>query len=320
MGIKAGSGKGSVDAGGSKKEVPGGVGSGRKKRPPFMPPPPPKKPLQPTADNPFPEKKDFRLGQYRVLEERDDYLLCTGFDPNAKNPFSEVTPSAFRTGALLKIAKPPALQRTVWEATPVTIDGVEYTYAYDDAEYGVRTVTGDDDSEEEQRIDPPYVLPTGIGDIIVAVQIRKSAAVDGMEVQDEEGTRLRWVDLNVSGRHWKGPGGSSEECPNNFRIIVVGNPTAGSFDLTLVLPGGSDSFTLDWDATRSDLDAAIEGHAHWDAGYTLSVADGPFPMNSLSFQLGGAGTIAQPTVSNITFSGGARSGVRIERACCEEAV
>jgi hypothetical protein len=166
MGIKAGSGKGSVDAGGSKKEVPGGVGSSNRRKRPSFPPPPPKKPLQPTTDNPFPEKKDFRLGQYRVLEERDDYLLCTGFDPNAKNPFSEVTPSAFRTGSLMKVAKPPALQRTGW-------------------------------GSETQLIEHPYE----VGDVIVAVQIRKSAAVDGMEVTDEEGARLRWIDLNVSGRH-----------------------------------------------------------------------------------------------------------------------
>lgn len=316
MGIKAGSGRGSADVGGSKKDVPGGVGSKRGKRP-FLPPPPPQKPLKPD-ENPFPEKKDFRLGQYRVLEERDDYLLCTGFDPNAKNPFSEVTPSAFRTGSLLKIAKPPALQRTVWEATTVTIDGVDYTYEYDDAEFGVRTVSGDDGSEEEQRIDPPYVLASGIGDIIVAVQIRKSAAVDGMEVTDEEGTRLRWIDLNVSGRHWKGPGGGS--CPENFRVVVVGNPTTGTFDLTLILPGGSDAITLNWDDTAAEVATAIEGHAHWDAEYTVAAADGPFPMNSISVQFSGTGDLAAPTVSNITLSGGARSGVRVERACCEEAV
>jgi hypothetical protein len=214
MGIKAGSGKGSVDAGGSKKEVPGGVGSSNRRKRPSFPPPPPKKPLQPTADNPFPEKKDFRLGQYRVLEERDDYLLCTGFDPNAKNPFSEVTPSAFRTGSLLKIAKPPALQRTIWEAAPVTINGIAYTYTYSDSEFGVRTVTwtdpDDGDLEEEQRIEPPYTLSEGL-DIIIAAQIRKSAAVDGMEVEDEEGTRLRWIDLNVSGRHWKAEATTADE-------------------------------------------------------------------------------------------------------------
>lgn len=205
MGIRAGSGRGSADIGGSKGNVPGGVGSSRKrdKRLPIQPPP--KKPLKP-VESPFPQKPDFRLGQYRVIEERDDYLLCTGFDPNAKNPLSEVTPSAFRTGSLMKVAKPPALQRTVWEAGPVTIGGIEYTYEYEDDEFGVRTARWTKDGaqqEEEQRIDPPYTVDSDLGDIIVAVQIRKNAAVDGMEVEDEEGTRLRWIDLNVSGRRWK---------------------------------------------------------------------------------------------------------------------
>lgn len=156
MGIKAGSGRGSADVGGSKPEVPGGVGSSRKRGRNKLPPPPPKKPLRPT-ENPFPEKKDFRLGQYRVVEERDDYLICTGYDPNAKNPASEVTPSAFRSGVLLKIAKP-------WQG--------------------------------EDVVEIPYE----VGDLLVAVQIKKNAAVDGMAVTDEEGTRLRWIDLNVEGR------------------------------------------------------------------------------------------------------------------------
>lgn len=212
MGIKAGSGKGAGDAGGTRGAGVGGSSfSGRKKRPTELPPPPPKKPLKP-IENTFPEDKDFRLGCYRILEERDDYLLCTGYDPNAKAPFSEVIPTAYRTGTLLKIAKPWALQRTLWEAGPVTLGGLTYTFVYSESEYGVRTAywTDEDgvDQEEEQRIDIPYVAPVAAdpgntGDLLVAVQIRKSAAVDGMNVEDEEGTRLRWMDLNVSGRHWK---------------------------------------------------------------------------------------------------------------------
>jgi hypothetical protein len=115
---------------------------------------------------------------------------------------------------------------------------------------------------------------------------------------------------------------SGSDCPNNFRIVVTGNPTTGSFDLTLTLPGGDDTFSLDWDATRTDLQSAIEGHAHWSADYSVEVNDGPFPMTSLSFQLEGdlSGVfVAAPTVDNITLSGGARSGVRVERACCEDA-
>lgn len=203
MGIKAGSGKGSSDVGGKKAEVPGVGGSGRRsKKPMQLPPPPPKKPLPP-AEGTSPERKDFRLGQYRILEERADYLLCTGYDPNAKYPATEVTPTAFRTGVLMKVAKPPALQQTPWAAGPVIIGGVSYTFEY--TGLGQRTARWTDsegnDQEEEQGIGIPYVVD-GVGDIIVAVQIKKNAAVDGMEFTDELGARLRWMDLNVSGRHW----------------------------------------------------------------------------------------------------------------------
>lgn len=158
MGIKAGSGRGAADAGGTRGPgVGGGSFSGKRKPPAQLPPPPPKKPLQPVEESPFPDKREFRLGIYRVLEERDNYLLCTGYDPNAKDPFSEVTPSAFQTGTLMKVAKP-------WE--------------------------------DEDVVEFPYE----VGELIVAVQIRKNAAVDGMEATDEDGARLRWIDLNVAGR------------------------------------------------------------------------------------------------------------------------
>lgn len=207
MSIKAGSGRGGIDRTGGKAEVPGGVGASKKRNRARLPPPPPKKPIAP-VESPFPQDDGLFLGQYRVIEERADYLLCTGYDPNAKMPGAEVTPDAFRTGPLMKVAKPPALQRTPWHNRTVTIGDVEYTYAYSDIEYGLRTVTwtdGDGDHEEEQRIDVPYTLDSSevANQIIVAVEIKKSAWVHGMAVEDEDGARLRWIDLNVSGRHWR---------------------------------------------------------------------------------------------------------------------
>jgi len=97
----------------------------------------PKKPLRP-VENTFPEKKDFRLGHYKIVEERDDYVICEGYDPNAKDPFAEITPPAFRK---IEVAKPPLLQRTPWDGMTVEIGGVSYTYEYSNAEYGVRTAS-----------------------------------------------------------------------------------------------------------------------------------------------------------------------------------
>lgn len=156
MSIKAGSGKGSADAGGTRGGGGSFGGSGSRKRrnkTPFAENPPPKKPLKP-IENTFPEKKAFRLGIYRVEEERDNYLICTGYDPNAKDPFAEIMPTAFRT---IKVSKP-------WQ--------------------------------DEEVVEVPYE----VGDLLVAVEIKKNAAVDGMEVTDESGTRLRWMDLNIGGR------------------------------------------------------------------------------------------------------------------------
>jgi hypothetical protein len=205
MGIKAGSGSGRGSSkGGSRQGTEAGEPGkaphiGRRKFTPIEPPTP-TEPLQPIPDSPFPEKKAFRLGHYKIVEERDDYVICTGYDPNAKDPFAEITPDAFRT---IKVAKPPLLQRTTWDGQTVTIDGVDYTYDYSDDEFGVRWATWNDDNgkpqAEEQRIDTPYI----VDDLLIAVEIRKSAAVDGMVVADEDGARLRWIDLNSSGRKWK---------------------------------------------------------------------------------------------------------------------
>lgn len=179
-----------------------GIGRKRERKPPIIGKRP-ESPRQPIPDSPFPENKGFRLGHYRITEEHDDYLICTGFDPNAKNPFAEVIPTAFRSGELMKVAKPPLLQRTLWDGGTFTVGDVDYTYEYSDTEMGVRWATWNDDNgkpqAEEQRIDMPYV----VDDLLIAVEIRKSAAVDGMEVTDEDSTRLRWIDLNSSGRKWK---------------------------------------------------------------------------------------------------------------------
>lgn len=246
MGIRSGSGKGSADAGGTRGNVPGVGGSGRRsKKPMRLPPPPPKKPLAP-IENPFPENKGFRLGQYRVVEERDDYLICTGYDPNAKNPAAEVTPSAFRSGVLMKVAKPPALQRTPWEAGTITIGGTPYTFEY--TGLGLRTARWTDNDgnqqEEEQGIGIPYVVE-GVGDIIVACQIRKNAAVDGMEFTDEEGTRLRWMDLNVSGRHWATASVASETAMQAIRFEITSGSGSSVFATVLGTGCGySDSGTV----------------------------------------------------------------------------
>jgi hypothetical protein len=160
------------------------------------------KPFLP-IENPFPEIKEFRMGVYKIIEERDDYIICRGYDPNSKFPSSQYTPAAHKT---IKVAKPSLLQRTVWEnAAFVDIGDRRYTYVYSDTEYGVRTATwvpvddtDGDETEEEQTIETAY-FPD---DVLVAVEIRATELVDGIDVESEVGGRLSWIDLNMSGRHW----------------------------------------------------------------------------------------------------------------------
>jgi len=287
----------------------------------------PQKPFRP-VENTFPEKKGFRLGQYRVLEEKDDYLICMGYDPNAKDPFSQITPASPRT---IKVAKPPALQRIAWDGKTVEIGGVEYTYEYSDDEPGVRTANG-----EEERIDPPY---TPLDDdeqgenkvehqIIVAVEIRKSGAVDGTDLhvveRDEdgnvirdddgnvvEGERLHWMDLNVSGRHWKGPGGDCT-CITVYEIKPVGGPTGGTLTMNIGIDDGAivttESITFDWNEGAAGALTALEGHSKIASG-DIAVKGGSMPAAALYVVFLSSGDLNReqplPSTGTNSLTGGA---------------
>jgi hypothetical protein len=194
MAIRAGS-KGGADP------------TGRGRKPRALPTPIPQRNRNRPVENPYPEKQEFRVGTFRVIEEKDDYLICRGFDPNAKVPFSQITPAAERT---IKVAKPPLLQRTPWDLQEVSIHGITYNYEYSDDEFGVRTVRWTDESgndqELEQKIDTPYFTD----DLIMAEEVSMNPVVSGMEIygtkaKDENGALLTWVDKNASGRHWQPP-------------------------------------------------------------------------------------------------------------------
>jgi hypothetical protein len=209
MGISSGS------KGGGK-----GYGGKGKDRSRALVTPPAQRTRHRPIENPYPEKEAFRLGTFRVIEEKDDYLICRGYDPNAKHPFSEVTPSASVT---IEVAKPPLLQRTPWDGVTVEIAGITYTYEYSNDEKGVRTKRwtdeNDEEQEEEERIDIPYF----VDDLLVAVETSISRVVDGMDVygtkaQNENGALLTWMDQNVSGRHWHTPNPFDCSLPNMDRF------------------------------------------------------------------------------------------------------
>lgn len=168
-------------------------------------------PIKP-PEIPFPPHYDtggFRLGVYEVLEERDDYLVCKGWNPNSKVPGAHYSNSAKQT---IHVAKPTLMQKTLWNAADreavglsrtIEIAGKTYEYAYSSEEYGVRTVTWTDDDENEHEEEERISIPYFAGDIITAVEMRENANLDGINVDTEEGGRLVWSDLNFSGRHWR---------------------------------------------------------------------------------------------------------------------
>ena len=126
-----------------------------------------KKPLQ-NVNNPFAEKKEFRLGLYHIVEERHDYLICQGWNPNAKGTSARFTPSAFQP---INVAKPSLLQKTGYHGQTVNliVDGTptEVTFNYSSSEVGKRTATAGEVTEI-QRITMDYL----VGDTITAVEVR----------------------------------------------------------------------------------------------------------------------------------------------------
>jgi hypothetical protein len=213
--------------------------SRRKRRPARIERGQAQKPFRP-IENPFPSKGEFRLGVYQIVEEKDDYLVCRGFDPRAKNPFAKVTPSAPRT---IKVAKPPLLTRTPWDGRSVEINGITYSYEYDSAYERTVTWTEDEEEqEEEQQIEIPYFED----DIIVAIEVRQNLVQDVIEVNEEkirseEGGLLSWIDLNVSGRHWA----STSSDIRVFKTKPQSTHTDGSSQTHDIYDtGGSDSSSV----------------------------------------------------------------------------
>jgi hypothetical protein len=133
------------------------------------------------------------LGLYSVVEERDDYLVVKGYDPN--NRFHE--DGKIRTGY---IAKPELLVKSRWDGETQAIDGIDVSYAYNPNVLGERTAKGvvnNEVVEEVQKITPGY-FP---GDIIMAVKTARPES-SGVSYKTEQGQTLDWVDMNVSGRAW----------------------------------------------------------------------------------------------------------------------
>ena len=137
---------------------------------------------------PLPGEVDVvRLPVFTVLEEFDDYLVCSGYDPYEDEQLTEVA-----------VAKPYLLRRSPFDGQTIAFRDLTVTYAYS-AVKGVRTATAIVDGEvvtETQRITPDYFS----GDVILGARVQKGAAEDHVGADDLDGNPIKWLDLGT--RAW----------------------------------------------------------------------------------------------------------------------
>jgi len=146
--------------------------------------------------------------QYKVVSEKDDYLVCNTYDPETDTVDSDI----------VNIAKPYALRRKPFDTKTIAYRDKSITYTY----YPLPTEEEEEEEEEEnpfryreaettvlvsnpgsdpysaqvteaQRIVPAYY----VGDVISAYQ-----AATGLTTEEEEPATIQWTDLNTGGKVW----------------------------------------------------------------------------------------------------------------------
>lgn len=128
-----------------------------------------------------------RSGLFRMLEEKPDYLVCEGPDPNGTSSLARVY-----------VMKPYELQETPFDGKTIDYGGEQISYNY--LSIGARQATKDSEVET-QLITPDYYE----GTFITAVRV--SAASWGLDVinhrtdQEDGNVLMTWIDI-TPGRAW----------------------------------------------------------------------------------------------------------------------
>ncbi len=122
-----------------------------------------------------------RIQAFIFVSDGDDILECHTWDGVTEG------------STTVKIAKPYLLRKTPFHDK--TIDGLTFTITGSQRRTVTRTAGGT--LTEQQRIIPVYrdAVDDYIGDIVYAIE------VDNLNITDD-GTVIRWLDLNVDGRQW----------------------------------------------------------------------------------------------------------------------
>jgi len=160
-----------------------------------------------------------RVAMMQVLEDRGDYLLCRGYDPEAEVFLNQVS-----------VAKPLVLQTTPWDAKTYTIDGKEAEFTYNEPEDDGLTISRtieyswNDGEAHSHTVEQTMSYPYFVGDILAAVKPKtklgetpgvfdldlyeEDMELTDLEVEimcDEDEKPIAWMDLNVAGRGWSRP-------------------------------------------------------------------------------------------------------------------
>lgn len=273
-----------------------------------------RKPFLPLAENPFPFKDIFRLGMFEVTELiNGDYIECKGLDPNAKDPFSNTTPST--PLKRIKVARPPLLQRTPWDGEEVEIEGITYSYEYSSDYERTKSYTDEDgnDQEDSEEINIPYF----VGDTIIAAQLQRNAVQDGLIVNEEKSRNqddglLTWVDLNVSGRDWVGPSSGCDSQNAKLQLTVFGVPVAGTFSAQFTINDVTELIIFNFDDGADEVKTAMATHSEVSEDDMTVISAGDFPTGTIQIEFIedlGNQHIPLPLLEWSDLSGGAGLGV-----------
>lgn len=144
---------------------------------------------------------DNELRTFSIVGIDYDILTCVIYDYTGVFFYDATLGSAIPTDQYVYITKPSLLQKSPWDGITVTIDGVDYTYAY--GTLGTRTNTSSLGPVLDETISPDYF----IGEIIVARQSYTGYT-------DVHSNPIMWEDINEAGRTWTTPASSSATPPS----------------------------------------------------------------------------------------------------------
>ncbi len=163
-------------------------------------------PFNPTAGQYAPIAKPApeitRCGLFQVIEDRGDYLLCQGLDPEHQRTYDQANP--------VSVAKPYLLMRSPWDGQVLTMEGTTFLISYTGKDSRVLTkgtLSGGVFVPEEGT--PPVIQslePGYFGGDILAVARSRTLAGDATGLVDEWEKPVEFVDLNVGARHWNPSG------------------------------------------------------------------------------------------------------------------